>query len=389
MRSARRRPLTIVFVTDMFGVETNGIVTSARRMCEQLRAQGHTVRVVGTTESGKDKVKNNLEHAIKHASQNNSETDDELYVVRELRIPVVNHFAKKQSFIFGTPKIATFQEAFEGADVVHFFMPMMLEQVGVRVAKRMGIPITAAFHVQAENITYNISPRLQGADWAEFIKNQLLENGYGKHAKLVVISNGVGDRFQPPALERRVFPLYKDTFDILMVGRLSPEKNQKVLIRAVQYSRYAKHIRIFFAGGGADQKMLQTLGSVLPRPPSIHYYSQKELVNLMHSCDLYVHTASVEIEAISCLEALATGLVPVIANSDKSATRQFALDDRSLFINNDPRDLARQIDYWIEHPVQRVQMSKVYAKSADVYRLPECGRKMEDMLYEAVEQYQK
>ncbi|MCP6423422.1 glycosyltransferase, partial [Klebsiella pneumoniae] len=82
----------------------------------------------------------------------------------------------------------------------------------------------------------------------------------------------------------RVFPLYKDTFDILMVGRLSPEKNQKVLIRAVQYSRYAKHIRIFFAGGGADQKMLQTLGSVLPRPPSIHYYSQKELVNLMHSC---------------------------------------------------------------------------------------------------------
>ena len=127
MRSARRRPLTIVFVTDMFGVETNGIVTSARRMCEQLRAQGHTVRVVGTTESGKDKVKNNLEHAIKHASQNNSETDDELYVVRELRIPVVNHFAKKQSFIFGTPKIATFQEAFEGADVVHFFMPMMLE----------------------------------------------------------------------------------------------------------------------------------------------------------------------------------------------------------------------------------------------------------------------
>lgn len=412
MRSARRRPLTIVFVTDMFGVETNGIVTSARRMCEQLRAQGHTVRVVGTTESGKDKVKNNLEHAIKHASQNNSETDDELYVVRELRIPVVNHFAKKQSFIFGTPKIATFQEAFEGADVVHFFMPMMLEQVGVRVAKRMGIPITAAFHVQAENITYNISPRLQGADWAatgvykvlyeifynafpfihcpsEFIKNQLLENGYGKHAKLVVISNGVGDRFQPPALERRVFPLYKDTFDILMVGRLSPEKNQKVLIRAVQYSRYAKHIRIFFAGGGADQKMLQTLGSVLPRPPSIHYYSQKELVNLMHSCDLYVHTASVEIEAISCLEALATGLVPVIANSDKSATRQFALDDRSLFINNDPRDLARQIDYWIEHPVQRVQMSKVYAKSADVYRPPECGRKMEDMLYEAVEQYQK
>lgn len=414
MRSSDRRPLTIVFVTDMFDVEKNGIVTSARRMCAQLRSQGHTVRVVSAGTKDDETPEDEIATKVK-VQEVGDDVDSDLedrYVVSELHIPVVNHFAKKQSFVFGTPKIATFQEAFEGADVVHFFMPMMLEQVGARVARRMGIPVTAAFHVQPENITYNISPLLQGADWAakgvykilyeifydsfpfihcptEFIKDQLVANGYDKHAELVVISNGVGELFQPPVPERRVFPLYKGTFDILMVGRLSPEKNQKVLIRAVEYSRYAEYIRIFFAGGGADRKMLQSMGSVLPHPPSIHYYSQEELLQLMHSCDLYVHTASVEIEAISCLEAVATGLVPVIANSSKSATRQFALDERSLFINNDPRDLARQIDYWIEHPVQRIQMSKVYAKSADDYRMAKCGQKMEEMLYAAVEQHQR
>ena len=31
--------------------------------------------------------------------------------------------------------------------------------------------------------------------------------------------------------------------------------------------------------------------------------------------DLYVHAADVEIEAMSCMEAFAGGLVPVIANS--------------------------------------------------------------------------
>lgn len=414
MGSSERRPLTIVFVTDMFDVEKNGIVTSARRMCAQLRSQGHTVRVVSA--GTKNIAASGDEDSTKvHVRQLGDDVDDDLedrYVVRELHIPVVNRFAKKQSFVFGTPKISTLREAFEDADVVHFFMPMMLEQVGVRVAKRMGLPVTAAFHIQPENITYNISPRLQGVDWAanrvykvlyeifydsfpfihcptEFIKEQLVANGYDKHAELVVISNGVGDRFHPPVPDRHVFPLYKGTFDILMVGRLSPEKNQKVLIRAVQLSRYAEYIRIFFAGGGADRKMLQSMGSVLPHPPSIHYYSQDELLKLMHSCDLYVHTASVEIEAISCLEAVATGLVPLIANSPKSATRQFALDERSLFINNDPRDLARQIDYWIEHPVQRIHMSKVYAESANGYRMAECGRKMEEMLYAAVEQHQR
>jgi len=89
----------------------------------------------------------------------------------------------------------------------------------------------------------------------------------------------------------------------------------------------------------------------------------------MQNCDLYVHTATIEIEAIACLESMATGLVPVIANSEKSATRQFALDKRSLFETENPRDLARKIDYWIEHPAERQEMSDAYAHSAEQYRM--------------------
>lgn len=53
------------------------------------------------------------------------------------------------------------------------------------------------------------------------------------------------------------------------------------------------------------------------------------------------------------MEALACGLVPVIANSPLSATPQFALDDRSLFQAGNAGDLADKIDYWIEHPEER------------------------------------
>ena len=80
--------------------------------------------------------------------------------------------------------------------------------------------------------------------------------------------------------------------------------------------------------------------------------------------DLYVHAADAEIEAIACIEAFSSGLVPVIANSPKSATPQFALDERSLFEAGNPKDLADKIDYWIEHePVSYTHLD-VYKRQA-------------------------
>lgn len=89
----------------------------------------------------------------------------------------------------------------------------------------------------------------------------------------------------------------------------------------------------------------------------------------MAMSDLYVHAADVEIEAIACLEAVASGLVPVIADSPLSATSQFALDHRSLFEAGNVDDLAERIDWWYEHATARHQMARVYAESANQYRL--------------------
>ena len=71
---------------------------------------------------------------------------------------------------------------------------------------------------------------------------------------------------------------------------------------------------------------------------------------MINIADLYVHPSEIEIEAISCLEAIKCGKVPVIANSPSCATKAFALDDRSLFRVNDARNLSDKIDYWFDHP---------------------------------------
>ena len=79
------------------------------------------------------------------------------------------------------------------------------------------------------------------------------------------------------------------------------------------------------------------------------------------------------------MEAFASGLVPIIADSPRSATPQFALDERSLFKAGDSQDLADKIDWWIEHEDERKRMEYLYAEEAKEYALDKCVDRMLDM----------
>ena len=85
------------------------------------------------------------------------------------------------------------------------------------------------------------------------------------------------------------------------------------------------------------------------------------------------------------MEAFAGGLVPVIADSKKSATPQFAPDEKSLFRAGDSAHLAERIDWWIEHPRERGEMERRYSASAEKYGLAACVARFEEMLRAAGE----
>ncbi len=171
-----------------------------------------------------------------------------------------------------------------------------------------------------------------------------------------------------------------------MVGRHSIEKRQDILIDAVAKSKYSDKIQLIFAGKGPKTKYYQKLAKKLPIMPIFESYIQPELVKILQYSDLYVHASEVEIEAISCLEAMACGLVPIISNSPISATKQFAIDNKSLFNNGDSDDLAKKIDYWIEHPEEKEEYSEKYVKHAEDYSLRRSIEKFEEMIAAAIEE---
>jgi 1-acyl-sn-glycerol-3-phosphate acyltransferase len=371
--------LKIAIVLDVYDLPNNGTTVSAVRFVERLRARGHEVRIVTTGKPGEGK-----------------------YIVPDLVIPGIDRLVKAQGYAFAKTDADVIRRAFEGVDLVHFYTPLNLSIGAEKIARRMGIPTFAAFHLQPENLLWNIGlRRLPGLRHlvyrlfyilffrrfahihcpSRFIAGRLREHGY--RAQLHVISNGVDPDFCPGPAERP--PEWRDRFVIAMVGRLSPEKRQDTLIEAISRSRYRDRIQLVLAGAGPLENRYRRLGRKLPHPPHIEYYTKEKLIGMLRGCDLYVHASDIEIEAISCMEAFSCGLVPVIANASESATPQFALDERSLFTAGDPDALARRIDWWLEHPEERARMAAEYARAADALRVDRSVEAMEAVYRQVIE----
>lgn len=370
--------MKILLVIDQFDSENNGTTISTRRFAEYLRLHGHTVKVITTGKPGDDK-----------------------YIVPERKVPLATYFAHKQGLLFAKPTRSVMKEAIKECDVVHFLMPFKLCKTGAKIARKYDKPATAAFHVQAENVTYNIglgdnplairfvynlfrTRFYKNFDHihcpSNFIAGELKNNNY--KAQLHVISNGIDDQFTYIKTDKP--KELNDKFIITMVGRLSKEKRQDLLIDAVAKSKYANKIQLIFAGKGPKADVYKSLANKLPNKPIFGFYTKEELINTLGFSDLYVHTADVEIEAISCLEALACGLVPVISNAPASATKQFALDDRSTFSHGNVDNLVSKIEYWIENENERKAMEYKYAEFAQEYNIHNCVRSMENMFADAI-----
>lgn len=370
--------MTIAIVIDLIDSLTNGSVMTARRFADGLKARGHEVRLIAVGADGENDC-----------------------AVKERYVPVLTEVSAKNQIKFGKFDEEKIRKAFEGVDIVHFIFPFKIEKKCKKLADEMGIPTTAAFHVQPENISYNaklgwckpfntlIYAYLKNTFYSQFdrihcptsfIAQQLADHGY--KGELYVISNGYDPAFVPP--EHKTV---NEKFEIVMTGRLAPEKNQQVIIRAIARSAHKDDIHLTLLGNGPLKGKLEKLAEKLDVDVSFDFLPKEKLIKKLQSSDLYVHSATVEIEAIAAIEAIACGLVPVIAESGLSATKQFALNEKSLFADNDDKELAQKIDYWYEHPAERTSMSGRYAVFAKKFSLKNSLALAEQMFADEISEY--
>lgn len=379
--------MVITVVCDVLGKENNGTTIAAMNLIRALKERGHAVRVV--------------------CSDPNRAGMKDYYVVPRMDFGPLNGYIAKNGVALSRPDTNILAASLNGADHVHIMLPFALGKAAVQIARERDLPVTAGFHCQAENLTGHLF--MKNFTPANHIAYRVFYHDLYRFCDLVhypsqficdtfeavvgptphrIISNGVNRCFHPKKVEKP--DDLQNKFVVLFTGRYGPEKRHDVLIDAVALSRHKDEIQLIFAGSGPKKEALQKRAERRGiNMPIMNFYDRASLIDVINYSDLYVHPADIEIEAIACLEAIACGKVPLIADSPRSATRFFALTDRNLFRYNQPQSLADGLDWWIEHPIERKACREKYLGYAAQFEYDHCMDMMEKMIIEAGEKHRE
>ncbi len=354
--------LKILFVINNLYTIGNGLSGSVRRTIHALSEKGLEVRVLSAGES---------ESASKP-----------FYQLKDDTIPVFSSVINKQGYKFAKTDKRIIEKAVAWADIIHLEEPFALQIAVCKIADKLEKPCVATYHLHPENLFASV--HLEHSKWFNYMTMLVWRNTVFDHCKIIqcptenvrqrlkswnykselrVISNGITTDSCKPVMRKRS---KTGIIHILNVGRFSREKDQDTLLDAMYYSKHTDIIQLHFTGKGPTENFLKKKASslyhtgVLMKRPTFGFYSQEKLRKLFSISDLYVHSATIEVEGMSCMEAICTGIVPIIAEGELTATSQFTDNDLCLYPAGDERTLAARIDYWIEHEVERKEEANKY-----------------------------
>lgn len=310
------RSMRILFCTDTYPPQVNGVSVVTALSVQGLRARGWDVEVI----------------APKYPDRNQVVFAPDLLRNQLTSIPSVP-LPGYNDIRLAAPARGTVRAVVDRfkPDVVHSATEFVIGRLGQRAALQRGITVTTSYHTDFAKYTASYGvPFLRGTvqRWirrfhanaariftpSEPARGDLL--ALGLH-DVEVWGRGVDDTLFHPskrsfALRQRLSP--GNAFTFLHVGRLAPEKGIAVLLNAfaiVEQALGSDSVKLVVAGAGPS------LAGLRERAPSNVTFlgnldRQRELPALYASADAFLFASTTETLGLVVLEAMASGL-PVIA----------------------------------------------------------------------------
>lgn len=284
--------------------------------------------------------------------------------------------------------------AAERPDVLHIHHPFPLSTAAARLGRSRGIPVVATNHTVPACTLWGIrgTPlyRPAGRAFGWWIKTVLESctavttptasaarevRDLGYAGDIEVISNGVDIlRFSPGSPDRglRVALSLDERPVVLYTGRLDAEKDMPTWLRAAAASRL--DVQFLVGGKGTDRAACESLAQDLglaDRVRFLGYLSDEEYPGLYRLADLYFITGPVELQSITTLEAVASGL-PVVAVRGGALPELVQHGENGLLAApGDVQTLASHLRSLVTDNEMRVRMgraSREIAKGHDIGR---------------------
>lgn len=294
--------LSIVHVLSSFG--TGGQERVALELAKQQRAAGHRVSALSLAEPPEGPISTLFQASGVHTASipKRGPSFDPSLAVRlaqygsKLRVDVV-HTHNPQALVYGAPAAALART------------PCVHTKHGVNPdpSRRMWLRRAASKMVDAYVAVTPTLARL-AVDRAEC-----------DPTKLRVVPNGIDTNHFAPDAEARArvraeLGIPENAWVVGTVGRLSPEKNQGLLIDAMAPMLDPRR-HLVIVGDGPEQEKLAARARATLRPERIHFTgARQDVAALLASFDAFALTSDSEGLPLVLLEAMAVG-VPVVATA--------------------------------------------------------------------------
>jgi len=304
--------------TESYPPLINGVSTSIQTLMAHLEQAGHDVFVFT---SRYPRFRDERKGVFRYPSVNAIVEPD--YV-----LPIT--FSPRISRIIPTLKL----------DIVHSHSPFFLGLLARRVARSLGLPHVATNHtLYTEYAHYLPLPTVAATRWLlvrwmrdfynscdrvlapSHLTQRVLE-GYGVRTSVSVVPTAIPAPpyvLQRPPETKHEFGLPPDARLLLYVGRLAPEKNLDLLLRAFALvAAKTNDTYLILAGSGKSRGALESRARFLGihrRTRFAGFLGRTKLDPLYQASDLFLFPSKTETQGLAVGEALAAGLPCVVVNA--------------------------------------------------------------------------
>jgi len=175
---------------------------------------------------------------------------------------------------------------------------------------------------------------------------------------------------------------------LLFIGRLSIEKNVKLLIKAIpMIEKGFKNFEVYIVGDGGRRSWLEQLAKELKVDKKVRFFGRvrgKKLVALYNFADLFVQPSLAELEGMVILEAMSCGMPVLIANSKDSASPDIVNKNGFTFNPRSPKDLAQKCLKLLKSEKLSKKMSDKSYDESKRYDIRKSIKETEEIYYSLV-----
>lgn len=379
-------------ISDVYFPRVNGVSTSIATFRRSLQQQGHSTTLVAPRYPQGD---SRDERGVIRVDSRYLFMDPEDRLMKIAAVVALAPQLDKQAF-----------------DLVHIHTPFAAHYAGIRLAKKLRLPVVETYHTYFEEYFHHYLPLLPGwltrysARWLTRHQGRQLDalvvpstamfsvlNGYGVDVQTEIIPTGIDfDDFSPG--DRTAFcrrhGIDPQRPTLVHIGRVAHEKNIGFLLDVVaRVRRSMPELLLIIAGEGPARRSLQQRVNALGIDDNVlflgYFNRGQELWDCYASGDAFVFASNTETQGLVLLEAMALG-TPVISTAVLGTRDILAAHRGALIAEPDPTDFGNKVIHLLRQPQLRQRLAEQARDYAHDWSTGIMSRRMADFYQHIVRQ---